>query len=180
VAYAGALHPSKGVQVLVQAAGLLPPGTAAVTVAGDLDAYPAFARALRAAAGPAVAFCGRLDRAGVGALLARSDVLAVPSLWFENAPLVVSEAFGAGIPVVASDIGALAEKVRDGIDGLLHPQGDSAALAATLRRLAEEPGLLERLRSGVRPGATRAEHHTAMLSLYAELAQGRAPAGVAS
>lgn len=180
VAYAGALHPSKGVQVLVQAAGLLPPGTATVTVAGDLDAYPAFARTLQAAAGPAVTFCGRLDRAGIGALLARTDVLAVPSLWFENAPLVVSEAFGAGVPVVASDIGALAEKVSDGTDGLLHPPGDSGALAAVLRRLAEAPGLLERLRRGVRPGATRADHHAAMVSLYAELTLSRARVGVPS
>jgi glycosyltransferase involved in cell wall biosynthesis len=92
-----------------------------------------------------------LDRAGVTAALADDDVLVVPSRWYENSPNVILEAFAAGVPVVAAGHGGLAEMVRDGVDGLLFRPGDAAALAAALRRLAAEPGLLAQLGAGVRP-----------------------------
>jgi glycosyltransferase involved in cell wall biosynthesis len=73
------------------------------------------------------------------------DVLAVPSLWLENSPLVVHEAFQAGVPVVAARTGGLAELVENGKSGLLYDPTDPAALATALMRLVTEPGLLERL-----------------------------------
>ncbi|MCB9913645.1 MAG: glycosyltransferase [Planctomycetes bacterium] len=66
------------------------------------------------------------------ALLAAADVVAVPSLWPENAPFVIREAFAAGRPVLASDTPALRESVSDGVDGRLLPQGDVAAWRAAL------------------------------------------------
>ena len=63
------------------------------------------------------------------------------------------EAMAAGVPVVASDIRALAETVKHEHNGLLVPQHDHLALAAALRRLWEEPGLRERLRGGARATA---------------------------
>ena len=53
--------------------------------------------------------------------------------------MVLTEAFAAGTPVVASDIAGYRDVVRDGIDGVLTPRGDAQALAETLRRLALEP-----------------------------------------
>jgi GT2 family glycosyltransferase len=78
------------------------------------------------------------------------DVLVVPSTWIENAPFIIREAFAAGVPVIASNLGGMAEMVRDGVDGLLFPAGDPAALAAAVRRLIDEPDLLARLRAGIR------------------------------
>jgi glycosyltransferase involved in cell wall biosynthesis len=70
-------------------------------------------------------------------------------VWLENAPFVVEEAFASGVPVVASDIGGLAERVEHEKSGLLFPPGDVSALAWTLRRLLDEPELLPRLRAGL-------------------------------
>jgi len=65
-------------------------------------------------------------------ILAGIDVLVIPSLWRETGPMVWMEAIAAGLPVVASCIGALAGRVRDGEDGLLVPPGDAAALAGAM------------------------------------------------
>jgi phosphatidyl-myo-inositol alpha-mannosyltransferase len=72
--------------------------------------------------------------------LERADVLCAPSLRGESFGMVLTEAFAAGTPVVASDIAGYRDVVRDGIDGLLVPPGDAQALAEALRELYCEPG----------------------------------------
>ena len=71
--------------------------------------------------------------------LAHADVLCAPSLGGESFGMVLTEAFAAGTPVVASDIAGYRDVVRDGVDGVLVPRGDAQALAETLRDLWEEP-----------------------------------------
>jgi len=83
--------------------------------------------------------------------MAAADWVVVPSVWFENAPLVILEAFRHRRPVICGGIGGMAELVTDGVDGLHAPVGDPAGLAAVLRRAAEEPGLWDRLVAGIRP-----------------------------
>jgi hypothetical protein len=68
------------------------------------------------------------------------DWVVVPSVWWENSPLVIQEAFQRGRPVICSDIGGMAEKVADGVDGLHFRAGDPEALAATIARAATDPG----------------------------------------
>ncbi len=102
-------------------------------------------------------------------MLVELDALVVPSVWYENAPLVISEAFAAGLPVVASRLGGMAEAVRDGIDGLLFAPSDPGDLARVLRALATEPGLLDRLAAGVRAPRPLATEISDLLSLAREL-----------
>jgi phosphatidylinositol alpha-mannosyltransferase len=88
---------------------------------------------------------GRASDAVKQAALARADVLAAPSLGGESFGMVLTEAFAAGTPVVASDIAGYRDVVSHGRDGLLIPRGDATALAETLRDLALEPGAATRL-----------------------------------
>ena len=74
-----------------------------------------------------------------------ADWIVVPSIWWENAPLVIHEARAAGRPVICSGIGGMAELVEDGVDGLHVPPGDAAALAETHARRATDPDLWARL-----------------------------------
>jgi glycosyltransferase involved in cell wall biosynthesis len=76
------------------------------------------------------------------------DILAVPSTWYETGPFVVLEAHAAGIPVVGSDLGGIAERVTHGQDGLLFPTGDAKALADILLQLWRDPARLNALRPG--------------------------------
>jgi phosphatidylinositol alpha-mannosyltransferase len=68
--------------------------------------------------------------------LAAADVVCAPSLHGESFGMVLTEAFAASAPVIASDIPGYRDVVRDGVDGLLVPAGDALALAEALRRLA--------------------------------------------
>lgn len=170
VAYVGSVAPRKGVHVLVNAVLQLARAGRPVqlTVGGGLDDFPDYSARLEnmAAQSPAVKLAGRLSPAAVGALLRSSDVLVVPSLWYENAPLVIAEAFAAGLPVAVSRVGALMELVEDGVDGLHFRMDDAADLAATLRRLCDHPGLLRQLRSGVKPPPTMDAHIAELMEHY--------------
>lgn len=168
--YLGSLAHQKGVHVLVDAFRGIPSSIATLSIYGDPSIFPNYARSLAGAADPAnTKLLGVLQRQDVGRVLAQTDVLVVPSLWYENSPLVIQEAFAAGVPVVASNIGALAEKVRPGVDGLLCPPGDVEAWRETVQRLAEHPNEIARLRSGIQSPLTFQEHVTRLEELYAQL-----------
>lgn len=169
VAYVGGLAPQKGVHLLVEACRPLSTAVT-LTIAGDEEAFPAYVAGLRqqAAAGQ-VRFTGRLDRDGVWSLLSRVDLVVVPSLWYETASLIVQEAFAVGTPVVAADHGALSERVRHEVDGLLFAPGNEAALTAALQRCIDEPHLLENLRAGIRPPLGRREHAGQIQALYDQI-----------
>ncbi|WP_374688277.1 glycosyltransferase, partial [Promineifilum sp.] len=170
IGYIGGLSAQKGVHVLVGAVNRLPAGTVALSIYGDLDAFPDYTAELRRmAAHPGIRFEGRLARPAFWPALGGLDVLVVPTLWYETYSIVAHEAFAAGVPVVASRIGVMPEVVRDGVDGLLFPPGDEGALAEILRALAEDRKRVEALRAGIRPVAMLADHCERLLALYAEV-----------
>ncbi len=99
---------------------------------------------------------GRVDDAHKHAALARAHVLCAPSLGAESFGMVLTEAFAAGTPVIASDITGYRDVVEHGSDGLLVPPGDALALAETLRDLALDPARLEQL--GERAGRSAQQY----------------------
>jgi glycosyltransferase involved in cell wall biosynthesis len=122
-----------------------------------------------AAGCPNISLEGEADDRGLDAALAWADYLVVPSLWWENSPVTIQEAFAAGVPVIASRLGALEEKVRDGVSGLLFEPGSVADLVRVLRRTSDEPELLPRLRAGIPPIVTIADHAAQLEALYAQV-----------
>jgi phosphatidylinositol alpha-mannosyltransferase len=78
---------------------------------------------------------GKVDDEAKLAALSEADVLCAPSLGGESFGMVLTEAFAAGTPVIASDIAGYRDVVRDGVDGILVPRGDARALAESLREL---------------------------------------------
>ena len=126
------------------------------------------------AAEPVAQHLGPYDRADVVGLMQAADWIVVPSIWWENAPLVIHEARAAGRPVICSGIGGMAELVEDGVTGLHVPPGDAAALAETMQRAAADPGLLGPLARGAAP-ASHAAFVDAHLGLYQRL-RDRVPA----
>ncbi len=146
VGFVGGLYPAKGAHVLVEAFAGLQGVDAELHVHGHLDWFPDYAADLRARArGGRVRFHGAFEPGDVDNILAGLDVLAVPSLWYENMPITIYEAFRNGLPVIASDLGGMAEALGGGAHGLLFPRGDAAALGNAVRRLAADPALYARL-----------------------------------
>lgn len=146
VLYVGRLVPEKGVDVLIRAcasAGL------ALRVVGDGRDRPALeglARELEAD----VAFVGAVSPDDVTREMQRATVLSVPSVWHEVWGLVVNEAWSAGLAVVGTEVGGLADLLRDG-RGVLVPPGDVDALAAALSAtVADREGRAAMVDSGRR------------------------------
>jgi len=127
----------------------------------------AFAKALAAA--PDARHAGPYARADLGRLMGAVDWVVVPSIWWENAPLVIQEAFHHRRPVICADVGGMAEMVRDGLDGMHAALGDGAAFAQAMRRGIEQPGLWQRLVDGIAPPPTIAAAADAHLALYEAL-----------
>ncbi|MBN1008309.1 glycosyltransferase family 4 protein [Amphritea pacifica] len=77
------------------------------------------------------------------------DWVIVPSIWWENSPMVIQEAFVAGRPLIVSDIGGMAEKVRDGVDGVHFSAGNPVDLGIKLLNLSGNSEVWDNLRSGI-------------------------------
>ena len=166
VAYLGGIARLKGVLVLVKAFNSMPP-EAQLRIAGDLTREPSYVREIqRQTNHPGVRYLGQQGRADSWALLNWADVVAVPSIWYEVSPLVVQEAFAMGRPVVASNIGSLAGRVRDGVDGLLAPAGDCQAWGEVLNGLARDRARLMRFQKAILPVKTIAQHAAELEKLY--------------
>jgi phosphatidylinositol alpha-mannosyltransferase len=98
---------------------------------------------------------GRVDEAEKWRLVHEADVLCAPSLGGESFGMVMTEAFAAGTPVVCSDIAGYRDVVRAGVDGLLVPPGDPAALGQALHALARDPARRARMSLAAREHAER-------------------------
>lgn len=175
LAYVGGLSWQKGVHVAVEAVTGMADAVE-LWVAGDASADPAYGERLAALAGENVHLLGRLDRAGVWRLLGEVDALVVPSLWYETYCYAAQEALAAGVPVIASNLGVLAETVQDGVNGLLAQPGDASAWRAAIRRLIEDPALVSNLAANAMPPISVDAHMTQLEQIYgAAAAQNRPP-----
>jgi glycosyltransferase involved in cell wall biosynthesis len=164
-AFIGGLSWQKGVHILIEAFQGLE-RHAELWIAGDETADPAYVTGLRRLASPQIRFLGKLTREAVWQTLAQVDVIVVPALWYETFSFIISEAFAAGIPVVASRLGPLADRVQDGLNGLLVEPGNPAALRAALLRFYEEPDLWPHLQAGIRPVDTLDDYIIQLEAIY--------------
>ena len=179
IGFLGSLMVSKAPHLLLEAFAGLAPNSATLEVYGGFADYhsdASYRERLRPLLElPGVNHHGPVPHDQVPAALASIDVLVVPSVWLENAPFVIREAFVAGVPVVTSDLGGMAEMVKHEVSGLRFRPGDAADLQRALQRLIDEPDLLARLRQGIPRMMTIAEDTAQLHALYAELVGHGAP-----
>ena len=114
---------------------------------------------------------GGFPHGELGEVLSEIDVLVVPSVWHENNPRVIQEAFAAQIPVIASNVGGMSEFVKHEVNGLLFDRNNEIDLARQLSRVVNEPGLLQQLRDGIKPVKKIETEVEELLKLYEELVQ---------
>lgn len=181
ICYASLVLPYKGADTLVAALTALHRAGVDFTaeIAGDAP-DPVFRQQLqeqvqREGMADKVRFPGFLDRAGLAALFARSNVLAFPSRFEEPFGISQVEAMAAGLVVVSSGTGGAREIVRDQEDGLLFAAGSAADLAEKLYLLVRQPDLMARLQRNAqtRAGAFSVDHAVRKIeTLAAELQAG--------
>jgi glycosyltransferase involved in cell wall biosynthesis len=172
VGFFGQISFLKGTQILFDAAAILEDEgvtNVAINIHGDDSTQPEEFReeflAGLAKAGRSVRYHGPYDNSRVDALMRAQDVVVVPSIWWENSPVVIQEARRNGVPVICSDIGGMAEKVQPGIDGWHISAGSAPELAALLRTLAAHPERLATMCATIRaplPSTAAVAEHTAL------------------
>jgi glycosyltransferase involved in cell wall biosynthesis len=116
-----------------------------------------------------VTFEGEFDHDDLPSLMADADWVVVPSVWWENSPLVIQEAAQHRRPVIASDIGGMAEKVHDGTSGLHFKANDPASLAETISRAISNRKLWDELQRRIQPPYPMDEHVRSLTRHYKEL-----------
>jgi glycosyltransferase involved in cell wall biosynthesis len=158
-AYFGQITRFKGVHVLLDAITRVPEAdwgedASVAFFGGNLENQPedfqADFKALMERAGRRARFYGPYRAPEMPALMKDIDYVVVPSIWWENSPLVIQEAFAHGRPVISSNIGGMAEKVRNGIDGLHFRVGSTEDLVDRFVEVLREPQRWDQLRAKIR------------------------------
>ena len=168
--FVGTLAELKGVHVLIDAFNAIYDPTATLHIFGATETFPKYTQALRdAVKRDGVHFHGRFDPAQVAEVFAQFDVLVVPSIWYENSPLVIHEAFMSRTPVITTGMGGMADLVRDGEWGLLFRCGDAEDLADKMRSLVEDTALVKKLASSVPPVKTIEQDVADIAAVYSSL-----------
>ena len=152
IGFVGTMAWHKGAHVLIEAVRRLR-GAFEVVIAGDPERRPGIPRPAEARRRrPARAVRGRVrPRERCREIYGGLDVLVVPSLWPENSPLVIHEAFMHGVAVVGARMGGIPELVEDGVNGFTYEAFSPDALAAVLQRFLDDPGLADAARVARRP-----------------------------
>ena len=179
-AFFGQMSALKGIPVLMRAVQMLPARlreTIRVDIHGTLaHQKPAFIERFEAdvvALRDVVHYHGAYRPTDLGPLMTRAGWVVVPSIWWENSPLVIGEAFSHRRPVICSGIGGMAEKVTHSVTGLHFRVGDAGDLAACIERAAD-PEFWRRLQSAIVPPPGIAQTTQALLRSYAEIATRKA------
>jgi rhamnosyltransferase len=144
IGYIGSVIPSKGVHLLVEAFNRLARPELRLRIHGEAPPFhgdAGYADRLRAMphTGLDVKLTGAYEPSRVFELLEEVDLLVVPSLWWEAFCLTIREGFLAGVPVVASDLGAMREAFEDGRGGRRFTAGDPGDLHRKLAEIVDDP-----------------------------------------
>lgn len=181
-AFFGQMTPYKGVDVLLDAIRRIPEKLwgedASLTIfGGNLDRQPERYREkiaeLLEKAGDRVRFAGPYQNKDMPALMRQVDWVLMPSVWWENSPVIIQEAFFHRRPMICSGIGGMAEKVRDGVDGLHFRPSSPEDLADRLCDVLRSPQIWNRLQKGICEPKTHIEAAREHLAFYRTLRESR-------
>ncbi len=179
VVYFGRLVEEKGVSLLIDAMNGTPVDC---LIIGDGPEKKALQAQAGQIANARIRFLGHQPFPALAAIVRRARMVVVPSIWYENNPFAVMEAFALSVPVVAARIGGIPELVIDRETGLLFSPGDSADLRVQIARLLQQPELGRELarkaHRHLEQHFSADQHGEKLLRLYRELIAARpAPGG---
>lgn len=144
IVFAGRISRYKGVHLIIEALKQLPAGSITVDLYGQVteDAYAAKCIS-ESQKMEGVNWKGQVEPHAMIGIFAKYDLLCLPSTFSEMSPLVIQEAFAAGIPVVASNVYGNAEQIEDGVNGWLFDFKNVQSLVEKLIRLINKPSLID-------------------------------------
>lgn len=181
----GQLNPYKGADILLKAAtriaaqvaarppAVLPRIAVYGTMAGQLDEFQDQMNAAFSRSPEIVEYRGAYDMNEVISLMSSVGWVVVPSIWWENSPVVIEEAFFSGRPVICADIGGMAEKVTHGLNGLHFRARDPDDLARVILEASSNDAQWREMTRNVRPVPSLAQTGAIHGEYYDRLAERR-------
>ena len=181
IGFTGSIIPTKGVRVLLE--GFIEAAEEHDNI--QLEVYGApnrwtgdFLEGLKEGAaasscGDRVTFHGRYDNKKVGEVLTNIDVLVLPSIWFENAPLTLNEAAMTRTPIIVSDRGGMLEFAKANDYGRTFELGNSHSLASVIKEIAAAPDLIHQLAGNPPPIKSVSRNAEELIGVYHALIEGR-------
>jgi glycosyltransferase involved in cell wall biosynthesis len=161
-AFMGRITWVKGVHVLIQAFNRLKGRSATLDLYGEIERTREqieFYQTLNEMIdNQKIKFRGSFDNREIGKIMQNVDVLVVPSIWYENQPLTIQEAFLTRTPVITSNIGGMAELVEDGVNGLLFQANNPDDLAKKMQLFIDNPLLLKKLKADPKKVVSMEKH----------------------
>lgn len=173
IGFIGQITQVKGLHILLSSfisASLM--GKAQLSLFGNQNKDPEYTTQLEMLSmgqNGTIKFKGEFPHDQLGEVFSQIDVLVVPSLWHENNPRVIQEAFACKTPVIGSNVGGISEFVTHNFNGLLFERGNVEDLKNQLQRVVLTPGLLDQLRGGIMPVKSIHEEIIEIETIYREI-----------
>lgn len=168
--YIGTLIPSKGIHILIEAFNTFQVKDIELKIYGKeipYDGFPHYGDYLRnTVRTEKIRFMGEYHFKEIVRILPEIDVMVVPSLWNENSPLVIHEAFLARVPVIASRCGGVTELIQHEMNGLLFERGNADDLRRAIENVIQSPQLLEKFRQNIPRVKTIQENTEEIINIY--------------
>jgi glycosyltransferase involved in cell wall biosynthesis len=152
IGFLSTLVPHKGAYILIDAFNRLDTNNMQLRIYGDHLGNKDYFEALEnmVVDPDKVQFCGRYKESDLPTILQEIDVVAVPSLWWENSPLVLLRALAHRVPPIISNMGGMTELVEDGASGFTFEAADPESLAGILKKISSEPTILNGMKNEIR------------------------------
>lgn len=171
--FIGTILPAKGLDILINAFNLIKDYQVELKIYGKLFPYRGFEyypRLIkRLARNKNTRFMGKFDHKRIGDVFSQVDVLVVPSIWYENSPLVIQEAHATKTPVIASNIGGISELIEDGVNGFLFKPKDVGDLYRKINLVMENPSLIENIKQNIKPPKDIEQNAKEIENIYEDL-----------
>ncbi len=171
-ALVGHLNREKGVDLAVGAFENIDPGAACLDLHGPADLSER-SREIAGRKPEQIRLHGPFAAGQAATIYENIDALIIPSIWVENAPKVLHEAFAAGVPVIASDHGALPEFVGEKRGGFLFKAHDALNLRSVIQEITDKPEILEKARASIPKTVDIVESSRIIDEIYEEVTSGR-------
>lgn len=180
--FIGTILPAKGLHILIKAFNGVKNDFIELKIYGKMRSYSGYEDYLPylrkiSKHNKNIQFLGEFENEDICSILNNIDVLVVPSIWPENSPLVIQEAFLAKIPVIASKIGGIPELINDWVNGLLFNPGDAVDLRKKIEYIMNNPDMLGMIKGNMHVAESIEDDAQELESIYTKatiLKQGRA------
>ena len=167
IVFVGRIQPLKGIHLLIHAIKPFSSQQVQVDIYGKIENEEYYQQCLDDSSElNSICWKGEIGREEVITQLGNYHILCLPSITSEMSPLVIQEAFAAGLPVLASKVYGNMDQVKDGYNGLLFDFNSTQSLYKKIRILVENPMIINEMKNNVRPPLDFATVHTSYLKLY--------------